>query len=329
MKTLNAGALALNFYLLFYCGSAFSEDCKPSEILKNDINTYDNSLQTWISYVNTVVDNIDKKDTSSIRFNYGDVNMNGDDAKALTSKFSNDTHYNFNQFDQVSILSSYLPDNRVTAFVECLKHQVSNIDIIVPIGSESKDIIQGTVKWHPRYPVPPIDGFVERKLTMTVTHGVAILGDGVLIAPQQSADFKVKRDDLNQPFALSVNIDAQSGDILSYPPIPKYKIVTALISVESPTLFRDDVRGLDPVTMSPLTCIVPRSGGMLLPSTAKALKDGGGPEWEGRNKVTIVQNDPSRICIAVSSLGVGCRKKCDTRVKGYLSATEAYFAPIQ
>ena len=211
-----------------------------------------------------------------------------------------------------------------------IANRVSNIDIILPSGSESRKIIQGTIKWHPQgYNPEIINGKQERPIKLTIDNGSPIKGDGEIIAPSQSVDFQVKRNSLDKSFTLSVNIDNRSGDILTYPPVTKYGIGTRLRTIESTLLMRNDNKGLDAAALDPV-CVVPKDEqGMLLPSTAKTQKTGGGVEWDARTKVTITESNPLRICIVVSSEGAGCRNKCDHQVKGYLSVMEAFFSPVK
>lgn len=320
-----------SFALLLCTSSASAQvDCPAAEILQNNVTTYDSSIVTWLSFVDTVAQSLQKQKSSAMGFKYQGVSLNLDDAQALSSFYKSQTGFQVSRSERVSVLSSYLPRERLEAYVACLNARDSNVTISVPEGAEMQSAFQGVIKWHPNYPPQVRDGKVERPIRLAATNGRVVLGDGTLIEPQKDAIFSIERSDLDKPFYLTVIIDEKSSNILSFPARPKYTLAVDLHKAESGLLIKSGHYGPEAGKLSPPTCVQTKKGGILLPSSATITKVGAGREYDQRTKVEISTATPSEVCIVVSSVGVGCiEEKCRHQVQGFLSVNEFYLKEIK
>ncbi|WP_146056471.1 hypothetical protein [Methylobacterium sp. V23] len=296
--------------------------CDATKILRENLYSYDSSVQTFLSYVDSLTRDNRSASSSNASIKYKGIDLSASEAQALSSYFKSQSDFRLAQSDRRSILSTELAPDSVTAYIECLKNETSNMTITAPDGSDAQEQFQITVKWHPTYPVSVVDGATSRKASLNIVNGTALENEK-LITDKGSISFKIKRDSLCKPISITASIDNRESDFFTFPAVPQFKINLTKKTVDSFVIRRSGHYGNTEFATN--ICIVNDPSTALLPSSAKVNVTGAGMDWENRSKINILDGaDQLGVCARVYSGGVPCdSEKCYHETTGHLSVLQA------
>ncbi len=296
-------------------------DCDPTKILRDNVTSYQRSIETWISYVDSLSKGGTSAENPALGVGYEGFNLSLSDAQSASNYYQSNTNYELAQSDRVSILSTKLSPDSVTAYIACLTNDTSNITISAPDGSDNQQGFPIKVSWHPTYNVAIARGTTDRPVHIDITNGKLLSKNETLIAEKGQVEFKVLRDNLDTPITIVASIDDKVSDFFTFPSRPKFKLDMPQREA-SDKIQRSGHFGDTPVSV-PL-CINANAGGRLLVDSATVTVTGAGAEWKERSNISIDKGaNPLLVCATVYSAGVGCDEdKCYHETSGHLRVLE-------
>lgn len=314
-------SLLFSAVLSFAPASARAE-CDPSKILRDNVTSYQRSIETWIAYVDSLSKGGSSSDNPSVGIGYEGFNLSFSDAQAVSNYYQSSTNYQLAQSDRVSILSTKLSPDSVAAYTACLTNDTSNMTISAPDGATAQQGFPIRISWHPTYNVAVVRGTTDRVAHIDVTNGKLISKNDAIIAEKGQVEFKILRESLDAPITIVATIDDKVSEFFTFPARPKFQLEMAQREVNDGPIKRSGQYGDTPVSV-PL-CVNANPGGRLLVDSATALVTGAGAEWKERSSISIDKGaNPLQVCATVYSAGVGCdEEKCYHETSGHLRVLE-------
>lgn len=313
---------SLAMYFMAGCSTAYADSsCIPTDILKDDRFVYNDSISTWLSFADFMVRRSSEDKSSSRGLTYSGVNLDAQDTKNLSEYYQRQAKYNLSVDQQTSILYTHLGDNRLQAYISCLKYQHDNFILRVGPGAQSEKIFELVVEWRPKYQVPMVGSKNTRLPNIIIANGTVLQGGGQEIAPDQDMPLLIERKDLDEPFSFVVTIDGKSSEILKFPRIPSEKLTISTLNATSGPIVKNKNKGKAGHKSDPY-CIRPAAGSILLPSTAHVEITGGGNEWKERSKIQISEKSTDQVCFTLESFGEIC-EECQYYYNGFMSVRQA------
>ncbi len=304
-------------------------DCDPTKILRDNVTTYQRSILTWLSYVDSLSKGGSSSSDPNLGIGYEGFNLSFNDAQAASNYYQSNTNYQLAESDRVSIISTKLSPESVTAYIACLSHQTSDMTISAPDGAVSQQGFPITVSWHPTYNVPVVQGTTDRQVHIDVTNGKTLSKNDVLVADKGQVSFKILREKLDEPITIVASIDEKVSDFFTFPARPQYKLSIVALEGTNGPMRRSGHYGNTPVSQ-PL-CIKADPDGRLLVDSAVVNVTGAGAEWKERSGIVIDKGaNPLQVCATVSTAGVGCNEDaCYHETTGHLRVLEMKITKIE
>ena len=301
--------------------SAWAE-CDPSKILRDNVTTYQRSIVTWIAYVDSVSKGSSSSSDPSLGIGYEGFNLSYSDAQAASNYYQSNTNYELTQSDRISILSTKLSPDSVTAYVACLTHDTSDMTISAPDGAATQQGLQIKVSWHPTYNVVVRSGTTDRPVHIDVTNGKLLSKNDATVAVKGQVPFKILRESLDTPITVIASIDEKVSDFFTLPAKPKFKLDIVSREFNFPTIQRSGKYGDSPVSYP--SCLEVNTGGRFLVDSAVVSVTGAGLEWKERSSISLDKGaNPLQVCATVNSAGVSCKEdKCYHETTGHLRVLE-------
>jgi hypothetical protein len=297
-------------------------ECDPTKILRDNVTSYQRDIETWLAYVDSLSKGGSSSSNPSLGVGYAGFDLSFSDAQAASNYYQSSTSYQLAQSDRISILSTQLSPDSVTAYVACLTNATSNMTISAPDGSSIQQGFPITVSWHPTYKVSVVHNSTDRDVRIDVSNGKLLSKNDAVIAEKGQVTFKVLRESLDLPITIVATIDEKVSDFFTFPPKPKFKLELTQREDDIGPIRRSGHYGDTPVSL-PL-CIKASPGGRLLVGSAVTTVTGAGAEWKERSNISLDKGaNPLEICATVYSAGVGCdEEKCYHETTGHLRVLE-------
>lgn len=194
---------------------ASAGDCNPTEILRQNIDSYQGNFTFWLASAKQLVKQNNADNKTEVGLTYKGVPFSASDVSSLSQYVSEKTSFHLSETESVSILRSTLSPESVKAYLGCIG---ANRGVAITIPDSAMDAEEFVVKvaWDPDY--NPTDN----KLDLVVAGATVTGKTDVEIKPTQSKSFVIKRD-LTKPLFLSATIDGKADDI-SLPKHPNSRL---------------------------------------------------------------------------------------------------------
>lgn len=299
--------------------SATAADCNPTELLRQNIDSYQGNFTFWLASAKQLVKQTNSDDKTEVGLTYKGVPFSASDVSTLSQYVSEKTSFQLSETQSVSILRSTLSPESVKAYLGCIG---ANRGVTIAIPDLAMDAEEFVVKvaWDPDY--NPTDSKLE-----LVMAGATVAGKtDVEIRPTQSKSFVIKRDP-KKPLFLSATIDGKSDEI-SLPRTPQFTIEFSerFFPPEGEKALGIS-RGVGSNTTDLITlsaCVAAENGAILLPGTAKM--DVSILDSQNRAKAIIdTDNSSLRVCGKLSASSGAQEVKVS--ISGRLRVFEALARP--
>lgn len=311
-----------------FAPAAVAQSCDPAKILRDNVHSYQSSIQKWMSYVDSISTGRDSTDNGNLGVKYEGLELSQSEAQTVSAFYKSRTNYQLAESDRVSLLSTELSPDSVQAYIECLRNNKTDITLHAPDGAEFAEAFQLIVKWHPQYNVAVVDGKTDRTVNVNVTNGTLASPNDKTIIQQGQVSFNLVRPDLDKPLYISASIDGRESEFFTFPPRTKSTLVVSLKKSAYGPIKRSGHFGDSEVGVN--MCLEPDNGGILIPSSARATVSGAGMEWQARSKNTLMDdNNQFQVCSRLWTAGVPCKEDtCYHEATGQLSVLQAYIGDM-